>query len=133
MNARIAYQKVQDAWLNEQNLLVKPFVSRVWRWKLESLIRRKVLTRRDDWMDHEIICTRWPYVDPFKESKADEQQLNNGTITRTEICARQGRDFEEVTDKLDDEGKYRKGKLLPQKQPKQTQAKTEGSSDAVPK
>lgn len=133
MNARIAYSKVHDAWLNEQNLLVKPFVSRVWRWKLESLIRRKVLSPRDDWMSHEIVCNRWPYVDPWKESKADEQQLINGTITRTEICARQGRDFKEVTNKLDEEGKEREGKLLPQKQTKQPQTKTEGSSDAIPK
>ena len=133
MNARLAYQKVQENWQAEQNLLVKPFVSRVWRWKLESLIQREVLDRRDDWMSHQIICNRWPYVDPFKESKADDQQLNNGTLTRTEICARQGRNFHEVTDTLEEEGEYRKGKLLPQKQTKQAQTKTEGESDAVPK
>lgn len=128
MNARIAYQKVQEAWLAEQNILVKPFVSRVWRWKMESLIRRKVLARRDDWMAHEIQCNRWPYVDPWKESKADEQQLFNGTIDREEICNRQGRNVTTVTDNLQKEGEYRKGKPMPEK--KTGQKNTEGSNNA---
>lgn len=120
MNARIAYQKVQEQWQAEQDLLVKPFVSRVWRWKLQRLIDTKQIKVKNmnGLFQHEIFCQRWPYVDPFKEAKADEQQLINGTTTRTEICARQGRDFTEVTDQLDKEGEYRENKKVPIKQVK---------------
>jgi len=98
MNARIAYQKVQEAWEAEQDLRVKLFVSRVWRWFVERHFKE-----RDDIYRHEIICNRWPYVDPFKESKADDQELKNGTTTRTAICARKGMDFGEVTKNLIEE------------------------------
>jgi len=100
MNARIAYQKVQDAWQREQEWIIKPYVSRVWRWKLARLLEKKLIkTDNEKVYHHEIFCKRWPYVDPFKESKADEQQLKNKTTTRTAICARQGDDFEEVIGK----------------------------------
>ncbi len=100
MNARIAYQKVQDAWVREQEWVVKPFVSRVWRWFIENNFESKKGMFR-----HEIFCKRWPYVDPFKEARADEFQLKNRTTTRTAICARQGTDFEEVSKKLGEEKK----------------------------
>lgn len=117
MNARIAYQKVQDAWLREQAWIVKPFVSRVWRWKVQRLIDSKDIKVPEKFSKkvfrHEVLCKRWPYVDPFKESRADEQQLLNGTLTRHEICARQGRDFEEVTEELDREETLRAEKKVP--------------------
>jgi len=98
MNARIAYQKVQEAWEAEQDLRVKLFVSQVWRWFIKRHFKE-----REGIFAHEIICNRWPYVDPFKESKADDQELKNGTITRTAICARKGTDFKEVNKKLIEE------------------------------
>ena len=103
MNARIAYQKVQEAWQAEQDTILKPFISRVWRWFIANNFKE-----RKNMFAHEIICNRWPYVDPWKEAKADEQQLKNGTTTRTIICARQGTDFEEVNKKLADEVAKRK-------------------------
>jgi lambda family phage portal protein len=111
MNARIAYQKVQEAWLGEQEVIIKPIASRIWRWFITNNFKeRKGMFR------HEIICNRWPYIDPWKEAMADEQQLFNGTINRTDICARQGRDFWEVTDQLDKEENYRASKNVPVKQ-----------------
>jgi len=106
MNARLAYQKAQEAWSAEQGEVVKLLAARIWRWKIASLIASGELKGAPvNWYRHEVICNRWPYVDPFKESKADEQQLKNGTTTRTAICARQGTDFEEVAQKLADEKK----------------------------
>lgn len=111
MNARLAYQKVQEAWQAEQDLVVKPFVSRVWRWKLQRLIDTKQIKPgrlSPQVFRHEVFCRRWPYVDPWKEAKADEQQLKNGTTTRTMICARQGDDFVDVNTQLADEERSRK-------------------------
>ena len=97
MNARIAYQKCQEAWVTEQEMVVRPFVARLWRAKVAEWIRRKLLPARGDAFRHEILQKRWPYVDPFKEAAADKLQLANKTTTRTLICARQGYDFKEIT------------------------------------
>lgn len=121
MNSRVAYQEARDTWNDEQELVIKPFVRRLWLWKLQQWIERKALTKRDDWARYEILCKRWPYVDPFKESKADEQQLKNGTTNRTAICARQGDDFRDLTDQRAEEEEYLKEKevvLVPPKSEK---------------
>lgn len=118
MNSRVAYQEARDTWHDEQELVIKPFVRRMWLWKMQQWIERKELTKRDDWARYEILCKRWPYVDPWKESKADEQQLKNGTINRHKICARQGEDFKDLTDQRAEEEKYLKEKevvLVPPK------------------
>ncbi|MFB0523928.1 MAG: phage portal protein [Phycisphaerae bacterium] len=106
MNSRVAYQEARDSWDDEQELVIKPFVRRLWILKVQEWIERKALTQRDDWAMYEILCKRWPYVDPWKESMADEQQLKNGTTTRSIICARQGEDFKDLTDQRADEEKY---------------------------
>ena len=118
MNTRVAYQEARDTWNDEQELVIKPFMRRLWILKLQEWIERKALTQRDDWARYEVLCKRWPYVDPFKEAKADEQQLKNGTTNRTVICNRQGRDFKDLTDQRAEEDKYLKEKgvqLVPEK------------------
>lgn len=96
MNARIAYKQAQKNWKSEQKEVIKPFVSRIWNWKMTQWIAAGKLTARDDAFRHEIFCNRWPYVDPYKEAQADKVQLENKTTTRTAICARQGDDFSDV-------------------------------------
>jgi len=118
MNSRIAYQEARDTWFDEQELIIKPFMRRLYLLKLQQWIARKALKERKDSGRFEILCKRWPYVDPWKESKADEQQLKNGTTNRTLINARQGREFKEVTDQRAKEEKYLKEKevvLVPPK------------------
>jgi len=96
MNARIAYQKVQEAWACEQNVVIKPFGSGIWRWFIDRMVGERELTDNKEKYRHEIFCNRWPYVDPFKEAKADEFELNNKTTTRTIICARKGYEFADI-------------------------------------
>lgn len=110
MNARIAYQKVQDAWTREQDWVVKPSCSRTWRWKISRLLETGKIKLSNDTKKkvsifrHEVFCKRWPYVDPWKEAKADETELANRTTTRTEICARKGRDVKDVDAEREKEG-----------------------------
>jgi capsid protein len=100
MNARIAYQKVQEAWEREQDWVIKPFCSRAWRWKVAGLIAGgRIKTSNPNVLGHEVMCKRWPYVDPLKEAQADNEQLQNRTINRTLICARQGLEYDEVEEK----------------------------------
>lgn len=121
MNSRVAYQEARDSWNDEQELIIKPFVRRLWILKVQQWIERKALAKRDDWDRYEILCKRWNYVDPWKESKADEQQLKNGTTTRSIISARQGHDFKDLTDQRAEEEKYLDEKgvtLVPEKKEK---------------
>ncbi len=115
MNARIAYSEARDNWTGEQEDVIKPFASRVYRWWLQNLIASKQIKVKTNGntFRHEVICKRWPYVDPFKEAKADDQQLKNGTTNRTIICARQGEDFSEVTTRLGEEEEIRSKAGLP--------------------
>lgn len=100
MNARIAYQKAQEQWKDQQSNIIMPFVDRVWRWKIDQWIRQGALTDKPDKYRNDILCARWPYVDPSREAEADRQQLENRTTTRTLICARQGEDFSEIVSQL---------------------------------
>lgn len=106
MNARIAYQKVQGKWIKEQTFIIKPFASRTWNLKIAQWIAEKKLPAKDTAFSHEVICNRWPYVDPYKEAIADEQELKNGTTTRTRIAARKGEDFEDIIDERKREDNY---------------------------
>ncbi len=42
----------------------------------------------------------WDWVDPLKDMEASVLAINNGLITRTQILAEQGLDFEDVVDQL---------------------------------
>ena len=111
MNARIAYQKVQEAWQAQQDDIVTPFVTLVWRWWLARLIATKQIRpgrAAEKVFGHQVYCRKWPYVDPFKEAMADKAQLDNGTTTRTIICARQGDDFTDINSQLAAEEAMRK-------------------------
>lgn len=128
MNARIAYQKVQDMWRTEQSTIITPFASRTWRWKIEQWIQSGLLTRREDAFKHRVINNRWSYIDPTKESKADKQELDNFTVNRTDIVARKGGNFEDIINVRAREEKFIKEKGLEINPPKNTG----GDSDAKP-
>lgn len=109
MNARIAYQKAQEHWEIEQDFVETPLATRIWLWGLNRLIEQKQLKNPpEDWFKHEVFCRRWPYVDPYKEAIANEQELKNATDTRTEQCARKGLDFKTVATALGREKKILK-------------------------
>lgn len=108
MNARIAYQKVQEKWQKEQEFVLKPIARKLWRWKIDKCIEKGTLSDRPDKYRCDVICNRWPYVDPYKEAIADEMELGNRTTTRVAICARKGEEFREVAEQLGREEKILK-------------------------
>jgi capsid protein len=60
---------------------------------------------------HDVVCKRWPYVDPYREAQADQIQLENKTTSRIKICARQGDEFEDIVGDMAAEKE-----ILPQEQ-----------------
>lgn len=105
MNARIAYQKAQEAWGREQSEVIIPFVSRTWRWKVSQWIARQEIKDRPESFLHEVFCRRWPYVDPSREAQADQLALESRTTSRTRICSRQGDDWADIEEELKNESK----------------------------
>jgi len=53
-------------------------------------------TRKADYQEHAWIAPGWQWVDPVKEAKGKEIEVQNNFATLTDICAAQGLDFEEV-------------------------------------
>lgn len=106
MNARIAYQKAQENWMIEQNLIVKPFVSRTWLWKINQGIASGDLKKPPAVLKHEVVMHRWPYVDPTREAEANEQNLTNTLTTQREICGGQGQDWKDVVKQRIEERAY---------------------------
>ena len=96
MNTRVAYQKIQESWRAEQDNRIKTFCGRVWRRKVASWIRRRLLKERSDQFRHETICKRWPYVDPWKEVNAQTKEVELGVNNRKKIISEKGEDPEEV-------------------------------------
>jgi lambda family phage portal protein len=125
MNTRVAYQQVQRAWKREQDWVVKPLVSRVWRWWLQGALESKEIRvasqpLRDSILRHDVVCCRWPYVDPFKEAQAHKLLLENRTTSRRRICAGYGEDHAEIAAELEAEEKDLKARgLAAQAEPKQ--------------
>jgi len=98
MNARIAYQAAQKAYRREQEHVVKPLVSRIYCWWLARAIAAGRIKDRQDAMAHEVICQRWPYVDPYREAMADKIELENKTTSRSQIVARKGNDYRDTVE-----------------------------------
>jgi len=52
--------------------------------------------RREDYLSHSWIAPGWQWIDPTKEAKGKEIEVQNNFETLTNIHAAQGRDFEET-------------------------------------
>ena len=97
MNARIAMQMAQERWRKVQAFVVSPLASRWYLWQTARDIESGELAPApDDWRRHEVMCRRWPYINPQQEATADEKDLANKTTTRTRICARSGVDYRDL-------------------------------------
>ena len=97
MNAKIAYDRVKEHWKGEQMIVVKPFVSKVYRWFIDRMIREGFIKNPPaDVYRHRVSMNRWPYVDPFKQAKADETELKNGTNSEIAICESVGNDYRDI-------------------------------------
>ena len=96
MNIRVAYQQAQERWKPEQNSTLLPYARKIRMWKVQQWIDSGKFKFQEGIFGHTIWPRRWPYVDPFKEAKADEVELRNGTTSQTEICERKGLEFEKV-------------------------------------
>jgi lambda family phage portal protein len=98
MNARFAYMRAQSRWRREQEWVIRPLASRIWRWHIDRMVAGKLLSGRTDQYSHSVQCRRWPYVDPRVEATAEDLRINNGTGTRREFIEARGIDYNDHLD-----------------------------------
>jgi lambda family phage portal protein len=105
MNARIAYQAAKSKWMIEQAHRLTPLANRGNIWFVERMIQQKKLAVRQDMFECSIRCKRWPYINPVQEEGANETAIKNRTLSRQQIIAAKGEDYEETTKELEEEDK----------------------------
>ncbi|WP_319760381.1 phage portal protein [Maridesulfovibrio sp.] len=87
-----------------QNFINERFNDPIWE-KFISFLRMTGLFSGA--LDNEVPVTwqnpGWAWIDPLKDSRATELEIQLGITSRQEACAKQGKDFFEVADKLEQE------------------------------
>ncbi|MBW2673918.1 MAG: phage portal protein [Deltaproteobacteria bacterium] len=107
MNARIAYQAAQKNYRREQAHIVIPWATRIARWRLDKAIADGDLTARETY-GIEIKCQRWPYVDPYRESQANKNNLDAGITTAGTLIEEAGGDYRAHCERVVREAEIRK-------------------------
>jgi lambda family phage portal protein len=120
MNARIAYQAAQKNYKREQQFVVKPMAKTLYSWWLADAIRRRDISPIDNAFRSQIICQRWPYVDPAKDASANQMEIESGTTTEGTIIEGKGGDYREFCRKKVREKQIRKEEGLEEPVKKET-------------
>lgn len=68
--------------------------------------------KADQFMPHQFTGRRWAWIDPAKEQAANEAAVKNGSKSRTQVAAEQGRDFYDVVDEIAQENEYAASKKV---------------------
>lgn len=111
-SARIAELSERDQWTVLQGWWIAHFVMPLYREWLElALLGRKITFDGSgkplpyDKFDKFANASRfqprtWAWVDPLKEAQAAKELIGAALVSRTQIAASQGREFEEIVDEL---------------------------------
>ena len=90
----------RDQWRSLQQWLSTHLHHRVYKVWLQQALTRQVLTiparQYDKCLDVHWQSRGWQWVDPLKDQQAQQLAVEMGTATLTEICASQGKDFEDT-------------------------------------
>ena len=96
-SSRGALLEAWKTWRRDQAML-KRLLSRIYTWKLAEWVASGKLRGAlpDDLGAHVFHAPGWQWVDPVKELTAALMAVEAGIDTRSNICARQGLDYEDV-------------------------------------
>lgn len=113
---RISLLTERDHWRNVQSWFARSFHEKVFRLWLTCALEMKALNLPtkdpDDYAAFSFRTRGWKWADPLKDSKGNESAIANSLSSKSQICAEQGMDFEEVAgeryEEMKIEAKYRK-------------------------
>ena len=100
--SRAALQQTYTTFENWQRWLIEQFLQKVWNWRIGNAIQNKELISApivdgvSTWFYTDWTTPSRDWIDPLKESLANEREYLLGTTTLTELNKRKGRDTEDV-------------------------------------
>jgi lambda family phage portal protein len=103
-SARIGGEEDKSSYKIMQQFFVAHLCEPIWEKFIESLWMKGLVKMpnfaddRQRYMEVGWQTPGWAYVNPQQEANADSQRLEDGTTTRTRICAAQGLDYEELSE-----------------------------------
>lgn len=111
-SARIAELAEREVWTQLQNWLIESLLMPVFGdWLASSLMRGDITFEQSGkslptdrfakfFNVSRFQGRRWAWVDPLKEAQAAGELVSLGLVSRTELAAAQGREFDDVIDEL---------------------------------
>ncbi len=95
----------RDQWKMLHRFMITHLCERVYnRWLPMAIMRKKLPLpfKKIDTKYQSIYWQPrgWPWVDPYKDSKANSENISMAVDTRTDIAAASGKDFKDVIDQL---------------------------------
>ena len=107
-SARSAALEERRMYRMQQALLVDQFLEPVWDWFCDGLLLSPRLVPAHVFAEDGSVPVRWQlpgwsWVDPSRDAAASEKNLQLCLVSRSELCAEQGRDFDEVLERLAEE------------------------------
>lgn len=106
-SARIGMLSERDGYKRAQNTVSLQFYRRVYlEWLKYALLTRQVdlpASQLERYKAHRWLPRGFPWIDPLKDMNAAILAVDHGFDTRTNVCAEDGRDFEEVIAQLAEE------------------------------
>lgn len=121
----------RDMWKLLQSWMIENYKAQIFkRWLKAALLTQEIklpASRFPYLHKPKFIPRSWPWVDPEKDINANILALNNLLITRTDLAAEQGEDFEEVLIRIKEEQELMKKYGV---QPVQTEPKAKDREDS---
>lgn len=110
----------RDSWIDLQAFFIEDVLDRVHDEWLSLALLAGAITypngsalpalKFDKFREHAFAGRRWQWVDPMKDAEANKTAVREGTKSRSQVAAEQGRDFYEIVDELAEENAYLKTK-----------------------
>jgi len=103
-SARVGSLQERDGWEMLQHTVIEHVCDRVYAtWGAWAALAGALAIGTRNFGDVGAVLWQprgWPWVDPLKDIEAAEKEIQLGINSRTSVCLRMGRDFEEVLDEL---------------------------------
>lgn len=119
-SARSAALEERRMYRMQQALLVDQFMETLWDWfcdglrLIPGLVPAHVFADGPGSIPVRWQLPGWSWVDPARDATASEKNLQLGLVSRSDLCAEQGRDFEEVLEqRIEEDKKMREAGLSP--------------------
>lgn len=97
----------RDSWMCLQRFMIERILDRIYgawlKWTLTMGITFISPSNYERFMSYRFQGRRWDWIDPVKEETANKIALENRTISRHEICRRQGMNYDDIQEELDRE------------------------------